>query len=312
MAAVLKQPQLASQRPETLNGNVLRSAALLDTTKEQFIAAALKQPQLFCQKPETLNGNVERSSVLLDIAKHRLVAAALRQPQLFYQRPETRDDNVERSAAILGVTKDKFIATALRQPSLFSQRPETLRDNAERSASLLGITREQFIAAALRQPSLFCRRPEGLNDKLLYLAKIGEAFDAPRSAAQLLETVPAVFTCGNTHLHARYILARLGLKRAVLPTLVSLPNRVVSGLILEHFERQIAQTGKGERALQVMHAQGLIATLPLGIAPIPRPPRRGISNAIRPAPYAGRPKVSEVRPSSANPVRVRGHVPVPS
>jgi hypothetical protein len=67
--AALKKPQLFCQKPEKLNGNAERSAALLGLTKAQFVAAALKKPLLFCQKPERLNGNAERSATLLGLTK---------------------------------------------------------------------------------------------------------------------------------------------------------------------------------------------------------------------------------------------------
>jgi ABC-type uncharacterized transport system YnjBCD ATPase subunit len=72
----VKQPQLFYQKPETLNGNVEASAALLDLTKRAFVAVALKQPQLFCQKPETLSGNVEASAALLGLSKQAFVGVA--------------------------------------------------------------------------------------------------------------------------------------------------------------------------------------------------------------------------------------------
>jgi hypothetical protein len=60
------------------------------------------------------------------------------------------------------------------------------------------------------------------------------------------------------HLHARYVLAKLHLKRGTYGSLITLPASRASALIVDHFKRQIAATGKGARALQVMHAQGLI------------------------------------------------------
>jgi hypothetical protein len=287
LAAALKRPQLFSQRPEIINGNVERSVALLGLAKEQFAAAALRWPSLFYQKPETLDGNVKRSAALLGLAKEQFTAAALRQPSLFGQKPKTLNGNIERSAALLGLTKTQFIAAALRQPSLFYQKPETLNGNVKRSAALLGLAKEQFVAAALRQPSLFYQKPETLSGKLPYLLKINEVLDEASCVASLLEIVPTVVAYGRNHLHARYVLAKLGLKRGAVSSLVVLSSRAASTLILDHFTLQIERTGKGRRALQVMHAQGLIATLPSGLATIQRPPKRTASLSPRQAARAG-------------------------
>ena len=273
-AAALKQPPLFCQKPETLNGNVEQSAALLGLTKQQFAAAALKQPQLFCQKPETLNGNVERSAALLGLTKQQFAAAALKQPSLFCQKPETLNRNVEQSAALLGVTKEQLAAAALKQPSLFYQKPETLNRNVEQSAALLGLTKQQFIAAALKQLSLLYQKPETLNGKKLYIIKIAEELGGVNDFATFIQSAPVALACGVNHLHTRYVLAKLHLKRGSLSTLVMMPSVKASALIVDHFTKQITRTGAGVRALQVMHAQGLIATLPVGITAIERPPHR--------------------------------------
>jgi hypothetical protein len=107
-----------------------------------------------------------------------------------------------------------------------------------------------------------------------YLLNLGEVSGDHRSIGQLLEAFPAAFAFAPVHLHARYVLAKLGLRRGAFSSLTVLPNRIASKLILDHFTMKIAQTGKGERALQVMHAQDLIATLPSGITAIPRPSHR--------------------------------------
>ena len=273
-AVALKQPPLFYQKPETLHDRVGRSAALLGLTKTQFTAAALKQPQLFYQKPETHNDNVERSAALLGITKTQFTAAALKQPPLFCQKPETLNDNVERSAALLGLTKTQFTGAALKQPPLFYQKPKTLSDNVERGAALLGITKTQFTAAALKQPPLFCHKPETLNDKKPYILRIRQELGEAANFAEILQKIPVSICYSRNRLHARYVLAKLGLKRGAFSSLVLLSNAKASALIIDHFVKQIERTGTGSRALQVMHAQGLIATLSSGIAPIERPPHR--------------------------------------
>ena len=86
---MLEQPQLFGQRPETIDSNIMRSAALLGLEKSVFTTAALRQPQLFCLRPETIDSNVSRSAALLGLEKSVFTAATLRQPQLLYRRPET-------------------------------------------------------------------------------------------------------------------------------------------------------------------------------------------------------------------------------
>ncbi len=273
-AAALERPSLFYQKPETLSDNVECSAALLGMTRHRFTAAALKEPTLLTLKPETLNNNVERSAALLGLTKEQFTAFALRKPQFFYQKPETLSGNVEHSAALLAMTKHQFVTAVLKQPSLLSQKPETLKDNVERSASLLGLTTDQFIAIALRKPSLFCRKPESLGDRKLYILKISESLGESRDFASVIQSYPVALTCGRNPLHARYIVAKLDLKRGAVGSFVVEPAAMVDKLIVDHFVKQIARTGKGSRALQVMYAQGLITTLPIGITPIERPPPR--------------------------------------
>jgi hypothetical protein len=71
-------------------------------------------------------------------------------------------------------------------------------------------------------------------------------------------------------LHACYVLAKLGLKHGALSTLVALPSRKAEALLHGHYTQRMAATGKGKRALQIMHAAGLIKNLPTGISPMPR------------------------------------------
>ena len=217
---------------------------------------------------------MERSAALLGLTKQQIVKAALATPQLFYQKPTTLNGNVEGSATLLGLTKAQFTVTASRHPSLFTRRPATLNSNAQRSAELLGVTKQQFIAAAMRAPALFGQRPDTVNGKKPYIMKIGEALGEVRDFASLLQKVPNSLCYSRTRLHARYVVAKLGLKRGAISDLVVLSAADASAMIVGHFTRQIERTGTGARALQVMHAEGLITTLPTGIMPIERPPRR--------------------------------------
>ena len=275
IAVALKHPPLFSLKPETLDDNVERSAALLGLTRVQFVGAALKHPPLFYLKPETLNANVERSATLLGLTRTQFVAVALKQSRLFARKPETLNDNVERSAALLGLTRTQFLGAALKQPQLFSRKPEKLNENVERSATLLGLTRTQFVGAALKQPQLFYLKPETLNGKKPYIMRIAEAVSDPREFSHLALLSPVALGRSRKYLHARYVVAKLDLKRGAFSTIINgISNARATGLIVDHFQRQIERTGTGVRALQVMHAQGLITTLPIGIASIERPPRR--------------------------------------
>jgi hypothetical protein len=95
-------------------------------SKPQFIEIALRQPQLFSQSPQTLNSNTTQSAALLGLSKRQFVSAALKQPSLFYQRPETLESNAARSAELLQITKQQFVTAALRFPKLFHQNPDTV------------------------------------------------------------------------------------------------------------------------------------------------------------------------------------------
>jgi hypothetical protein len=268
LAAVLKQPQLFYQRPETLDDNVTRSAALLGLEKGAFVAAALKQPPLFYQRPETLNDNVARSAALLGLEKGAFVAAALRKPQLFCQRPETLDDNVTRSSALLGLEKGAFVAAATKQPPLFYQRPETLDDNVTRSAALLGLQKGAFVAAALKQPQLFSQRPETLATRFICVAAIANGRHTAASA--LFQKFPAAVCYSIRHLHLRYVLTKVVPLKLSLPTLLSLSSTRAEALATSHF-------AGSPRTLQFMHAAGLIKTLPPGLKPIMRTRTRTVS-----------------------------------
>ena len=272
---VLKSPDFFSRKPETLDGNVERSAPLLGLTRAQFVAAGLKHLPLLAQKPETLNANVERSAAQFGLTRTQFIAVALKHPPLFSLKPETLDDNVERSAALLGLTRVQFVGAALKHPPLFYLKPETLNANVERSATLLGLTRTQFVGAALKQPQLFYLKPETLNGKKPYIMRIAEAVSDPREFSHLALLSPVALGRSRKYLHARYVVAKLDLKRGAFSTIINgISNARATGLIVDHFQRQIERTGTGVRALQVMHAQGLITTLPIGIASIERPPRR--------------------------------------
>jgi hypothetical protein len=90
----------------------------------------------------------------------------------------------------------------------------------------------------------------------------------------ILRHSPSALTCSKNHLYARYILAKLGLRRGSARVSVKLPSAEATALIIEHFTARIETTGIGRRALQVMHARGIIAALPPDIASIVMAPRR--------------------------------------
>jgi hypothetical protein len=69
-------------------------------------------------------------------------------------------------------------------------------------------------------------------------------------------------------LHARYIIAKLGLFTRTLSGLLVLPARQADALIHAHFVDQMRAAGRGARALQVMHASGIIESLPPGVEPL--------------------------------------------
>ena len=224
--------------------------------------------------PGTLNDNIERSAAIFNLTKSQFLAAAFKQPALFYRNPEALSSVVERNAAQFNIRKDQFIVAALRQPQLFYQKPETLSANVRESAVLLGLTETQFIAAALKQPSLFYQKPTTLSSKKPLIGLVCEALGDSRPFDRLFDAFPACVTYSRSRLHACYVVAKLGLKRGAFPSIARKSNRTISAIIVSHFEKQIERTGRGARALQVMHAQGLITTLPEGITPIERPPRR--------------------------------------
>ncbi len=142
------------------------------------------------------------------------------------------------------------------------------------SARLFKISEAYFIAAALKQPVLFQQKPETLHHKLPYLTNINVALGIRETDNSQFLSFPPSLCYGTNRLHARYVLAKLGLKRGAYAKLLTLSAAKADQLIIDHFAKQIARTGKGARALQVMHAQGMISRLPEGISPIPRPPKR--------------------------------------
>jgi hypothetical protein len=113
-----------------------------------------------------------------------------------------------------------------------------------------------------------------VNGKKPYVMRISEGLGEDRDFASLLQKIPNSLCYSRGRLHARYVIAKLGLKRGAISDLVVLSTADASAMIVGHFTRQIERAGTGVRALQVMHAQGLITTLPASITPIERPPRR--------------------------------------
>jgi hypothetical protein len=192
----------------------------------------------------------------------------MRQPALFYQKPATLHANATRCAALLHISREQFNESALKHPPLFSLKPETVCANVARSAELLGVAREQFVAAALCQPPLFSLRPEGLKRKQFYLLKISEALASNNKMSINISGALIALCYGARRLHARFIIAKLGLMSTTLSGLLVLPAREADAIIHRHFTAQMQATGRGFRALQVMHASGLIQTLPPGVKPL--------------------------------------------
>lgn len=154
------------------------------------------------------------------------------------------------------------IDAACRSPQLFSQRPETLAANVATSARLLGLTPETFTAAACKRPSLFCQRPETLASKLPYIHAIASAQHTAFTTDELLTKLPSALTYSTRHLHLRYIIAKTGHATA-LSSALTMPAGKAEAIVVAHF------AGK-TRTLQVMHAKGLISSLPEGIPPLQR------------------------------------------
>jgi len=138
----------------------------LDIAPEKWKRAVLAQPSLFYQSPETINKNIEGAAQLLGISKREYVRAALEQPQLFYQSPETINKNIEGAAQLLGIGKEEYVKAALKRPSLFSRSPETINKNIEEAAQLLGISKREYVKAALEKPQLFYQSPETINKNI--------------------------------------------------------------------------------------------------------------------------------------------------
>lgn len=268
LAAALRRPPLFCQNPSTIRCNVQRSARLLGIESKQFVRAALKQPQLLYQKPDTLWANVKLSANQLGVTRKAFVMAAMRQPALLYQKPATLGSNATRSAALLGIARRQFVAAALKHPPLFSLKPDTLHTNVARSAAMLGISRSQFVVAALRQPPLFSLRPENLKRKQQYLSRILQALAVNKRVPIDTSSVLAGLCYAAPRLHARYVIAKLGLFTKTFSGLLVLPARQADTLIRGHFVDQMRATGRGARALQVMHASGIIETLPPGVDPL--------------------------------------------
>ena len=127
-----------------------------------------------------------------------------------------------------------------------------------------------LLAAARKQPQLFYQSPDTLNGKLPYVKAIAEALGQPLTTSQLLAKFPSALTYAANHLHLRYTLAKTGHATA-LTSVITMPSAKAETIAVTHYQSQIARTGTGRRTLQVMHAKGLIKSLPPGIDPIARP-----------------------------------------
>ena len=309
IASALMARSLLTQKPQTLHANIRETARLCAVDETQLIAAALKQPSIFASKPQTIHANIEATAKLLGVSEPRLIAAALahpplfthdpatlhahirdcvrrlgtttaqfataalRQPNLLSHHPETLHANIRETARLCAVGETQLAAAALKQPSIFASRPQTLHANVRESARLLGLPEAELIAAALSFPPLFTARPQALRVRAAYIQAIAHALDDHRPIAGLLRAKPTAFGRSTQSLHARYIIARANIGPAGFSSLISLPNQTAVSLITDHFARMVEQTGKGGRALQVMHAAGIIPDLPSGITPIERPSR---------------------------------------
>jgi hypothetical protein len=199
-----------------------------------------------------------------------LLGAARKHPGLFSQSPDTLNGNVTRSAELMGLAKEEFVAAARKQPQLFCQSPDTLNGNVTRSAALMGLAKDEFVAAARKQPQLFSQSPDTLNGKLPYLKAIAEALGQPLTTSQIIAKFPTALSYAANHLHLRYALAKTGHATA-LTSVITMPSAKAEAIAVTHYQSQIAHTGTGRRTLQVMHAKGLLKSLPPGIDPIPRP-----------------------------------------
>jgi hypothetical protein len=223
-------------------------------------------------KPETVNASVTQSAKLLGVDRTALILASAQAPQILYQKPETLNTNATTSARLLGISKEEFTSAGLKQAQLLYLKPETLDNNARTSARLLDLTKREFIEVCLRHPQVFFSKPETLAAKKEYIVAISSAIGSARSFLELFQKSPAMLNYSRQHLHARYVVAKNGLTNCGLGRLLVLPSKGLEALLHDHFARKIAATGKGRRALQVMHASAMIKTLPDGIEPISRPP----------------------------------------
>ena len=120
------------------------AAQLLSIPHAKYVKAALKQPQLFSQSPETINRNIEQAAALLGVDKQTYIEkAALKKPQLFYQSPET----ILRNASYIRATHEKgyidsddIIADMLKNPASFTIAPA----NTHLRAIFAHITQKTF------------------------------------------------------------------------------------------------------------------------------------------------------------------------
>jgi hypothetical protein len=207
--------------------------------KAAFVAATVRQPSLYCQRPETLDANATRSAALLGLEKAAFVAAAVKQSQLFHQRPDRLNEYATRSAALIGVDKAIFVAAALKQPSLFYQRPETLAVKFTYVAAIAGTRNTASLTAAAliqRTPAALCYSTRHLH--LRYI--LAKAVNTKGSLLSLLSLSSAkAEALAVSHFADRprtlQVMRAAGLIRTPLPDLKEIPRYRDRSVALQSF-----------------------------------------------------------------------------
>ena len=95
-----------------------------------------------------------------------------------------------------------------------------------------------------------------------YIMRICRILGEPKTFAAAIQMIPQALSASKPRLLACYLLARFGLKRGVLSTLVTLPNAKVSALLTGYFSERIEDAAARGRVLHCLHDRGLIASLP--------------------------------------------------
>ena len=272
--AAISAPRLFTLKLEILDRKVGDGVKLLGITRKQYIKAGLRFPALF-GRPQKALENAAQSAKLLKISRIEFIEAACEQPTLFFHNPFRLVGNVTRSVVFLNITRDQFVKAALAYPSLFYSDPETIYGHVKQNARALGISEKEFVAIALKQPNLFLQSEENALSKIPYIKAIMEALGSTETLGSALEKVPPALKLRRSYLHARYILAKLGLKKGAIGSVIMTPNVKTTALITCYYLYQRALTGRGGRVLQILYAKGMIQKLPEDIQPLP--PRTSIN-----------------------------------